>query len=373
MTRIADPGPIPISFRLAYDASDIHSDDVYSIQAAIVDGSSAWATAGGSLVITKGNPTSDIPLTLTYRPDLLKGAVTGDLTGVGIAPSAGSYGVAILVDLDTGATQGIQYLPTVTSVPAPFSVPFNPTTIDKNRDYVIQGAIVDPSTRWENETGVPAITKGNPLSGLQVVLAEAATPIEPSPGDADASRASAIILILLLIVAMVVCAYLIRRSRTQPPGGAAAAAAVAGGTAAEADAMAASGSEELAGLVGSAPPGAAAAAAVGDGSAAGTEAAAGTGAAAATEAAAGTAAAATEAAAGTEAAASEAPAAAEATAAPPLPMPVPSLRPRVRLRLNPRPPDRRREAPDRGARRVPRSRHDGGGDGGQHRPGAASR
>jgi hypothetical protein len=98
--------------------------------------------------------------------------VTGDLTGVGIAPSAGSYGVAVLVDVDTGATQGIQYLPTVTSVPAPFSVPFNPTTIDKNRDYVIQGAIVDSSTRWENETGV-RLSPGQPAVGPQVVLAGA--------------------------------------------------------------------------------------------------------------------------------------------------------------------------------------------------------
>ena len=195
------------------DASTIHSNDVYSVQAGIIDGTSAWATAGGSLVITNGNPTSGIPLALTYRPDLLKGAVTGDLTGVGIAPSAGSYGVAVLVDVDTGAAQGIQYLPTVTSVPAPFSVPFNPTTIDKNRDYVVQGAIVDSSTRWENETGVPAITKGNRCRP-QVVPAEA-------PAGRRRHRASrniALIVVLLLIAVMVAAAYLIRRSQTPPDG-----------------------------------------------------------------------------------------------------------------------------------------------------------
>jgi uncharacterized lipoprotein YbaY len=225
---MTNPGPIPISFRLAYDATKIDPNHTYSVQASIVDGTAAWATAGGSLVITKGNPTSDIPLTLTYRPNLLKGAVTGDLTGVGIAPSTGAYGVAVLVDPGNGSTLGIQYLPAVTAVPAAFSVPFDPTTIDQSADYVVQGAIVDGPARWTNTTGVPAITKGNPLSGLQVVLTSATPAPAPIPEEDSGSRIGSWLLLLILLGILIGSGYYIYRSRRPPPGPATAAAVAAG-------------------------------------------------------------------------------------------------------------------------------------------------
>ena len=260
VTRMSDPGSIPISFRLAYDATKIDPNHTYSVQAAIVDGTAAWATAGGSLVITKGNPTSGIPLTLTYRPNLLKGAVTGDLTGVGIAPSIGAYGVAVLVDPGNGATLGIQYLPTVATVPAPFSVPFDPTTIDQSADYVVQGAIVDGPAKWTNTTGVPAITKGNPLSGLQVVLTSATPAPAPVPEEDTGSRIGSWVLLLILLGVLIGTGYYIYRSRRPPPGPAAAAAVAAGSTTAEGEAA---GSDIVAGAIATdATAGAAAAAAV---------------------------------------------------------------------------------------------------------------
>src|SRR4029078_3703430 len=78
----------------------------YTLQATIVDGDNAWVTAHGVPVLTKGNP-SNVAITLTYRPDLLKGAVTGQVTAVGLTPTATAYSMTVLVDPATGESLGI--------------------------------------------------------------------------------------------------------------------------------------------------------------------------------------------------------------------------------------------------------------------------
>ncbi len=88
---------IPVSFSLDLGGAPIDPSATYTIQASIVDGENAWVTAHGIPVLTKGNP-SNVAITLSYRPDLLKGAVTGQITGVGVAPSATAYSMAVLVD-----------------------------------------------------------------------------------------------------------------------------------------------------------------------------------------------------------------------------------------------------------------------------------
>ena len=97
---------IPVSFSLDLGGATIDPSATYTIQASIVDGENAWVTAHGIPVLTKGNP-SNVAITLSYRPDLLKGAVTGQITGVGVAPSATAYSMAVLVDPATGNSLGI--------------------------------------------------------------------------------------------------------------------------------------------------------------------------------------------------------------------------------------------------------------------------
>ena len=97
---------IPVSFSLDIGDEPIDPSVTYTIQASIVDGENAWVTAHGIPVLTKGNP-SNVAITLSYRPDLLKGAVTGQITGVGVAPSATAYSMAVLVDPATGNSLGI--------------------------------------------------------------------------------------------------------------------------------------------------------------------------------------------------------------------------------------------------------------------------
>ena len=55
---IQTPGQKPIAFKVGYTKSQIDSNLVYSIEAAVLDGDKAWVTAAGTPVITKGNPTS---------------------------------------------------------------------------------------------------------------------------------------------------------------------------------------------------------------------------------------------------------------------------------------------------------------------------
>ena len=70
----------PIPFKLTFDSSAIDPAATYTVQAIIVDDQNSWASAHGTPVLTKGNP-SDVDITLAYRPDLVKGTVTGQVAG----------------------------------------------------------------------------------------------------------------------------------------------------------------------------------------------------------------------------------------------------------------------------------------------------
>ena len=171
--------PSPSRSRSTSAARTIDPSATYTIQASIVDGENAWVTANGIPVLTKGNP-SNVAITLSYRPDVLKGAVTGQITGVGVAPSATAYSMAVLVDPATGNSLGIDVRDVAAGLPVAFSVPYAITDIVPTNDYVVTAEVGDASTSWRNAAGVPVITKGNPKSGIQVVVTEVAVP-SPSP------------------------------------------------------------------------------------------------------------------------------------------------------------------------------------------------
>ena len=126
-------------------------------------------TAHGVPVLTKGNP-SNVAITLAYRPDLLKGAVTGQVTAVGLAPTATAYSMTVLVDPATGESLGIDVRNIGAGLPAAFSVPYAITDIQPNQDYVVTAEVGDEGQTWRNVAGVPVITNGNPKSGVQIVV-----------------------------------------------------------------------------------------------------------------------------------------------------------------------------------------------------------
>ncbi|MEO8230286.1 MAG: YbaY family lipoprotein [Chloroflexota bacterium] len=219
------PDSRPVAFRLVYDATLIDPNATYSVQAEIVDGAHAWATGRGTVVIPKTGSAARIELVLSYRPDLVKGEVTGSLTGADITPTEAAYAVAVLTDPPTGQSLGMDLLPTVGSIPVPFSIPFALSGIDPATDYLVGAQIVDPDWTWQNQAGVPVISRGNPISDVQVVvaLAAAAAPSPtPSPSLGQAPPApsgdigSGIVVLVLALITGAAGIVLYDRSRLDP-------------------------------------------------------------------------------------------------------------------------------------------------------------
>jgi len=221
-----DVTSVPVSFSLDLGSATIDPSSTYTLQATIVDGDNVWVTAHGVPVLTKGNP-SNVAITLAYRPDLLKGAVTGQVTAVGLAPTATAYSMTVLVDPATGESLGIDVRNIGAGLPAAFSVPYAITDIQPNQDYVVTAEVGDEGQTWRNVAGVPVITNGNPKSGVQIVVTPVAVAPSPSPsatpspapsaapapdrGRSDDSNLLGIIILIAVIAAL--AAFLIARGR----------------------------------------------------------------------------------------------------------------------------------------------------------------
>jgi uncharacterized lipoprotein YbaY len=221
-----DVTKVPFAFQLDFASSDIDPTVTYTVQAMIADGADAWVTSRGVPVLTKGNPTT-VSITLTYRPDVLKGAVAGQITAVGLQPSTDAYALAILVDPSTGESIGIDSRPVDNGLPAAFSVPYLITDIDPTNDYVVTAEIHDTTGSWRNAAGVPVITKGNPKTAIQVPVTQvlvasspspsptpAASPA-PAPASEDTGIGGVLTAIILVAVAGAIAAFFIIRGRNQ--------------------------------------------------------------------------------------------------------------------------------------------------------------
>ena len=219
---VDEPAQVPVPFLLDYSHVAIDQGVTYTLQATIVDGDRTWVTTTGTPVITKGNPTSGLTLALTYRPDVLKGDVTGSISGVDIQLGTEAFSAAVLLDLTTDTTVGIDVHLQPGQTPIRFAIPFDPAKIQQTTDYVVGAAIIDEPNRWENRQGVPVITKGNPISDVTVPVSAvvAATP-------ADDGR-SALVIVLLTLALLAVAVFIYQRSKASEAELAAAAAAAAG-------------------------------------------------------------------------------------------------------------------------------------------------
>ena len=229
-TQIVSPaGQVPIAFKITYDPATIDPAGVYTLQAGIFDGDLAWVTGKGIPVVTNGVE-SGVAIPLEYRPDVAKGQVTGSVTGVGISLASDAYSLAVIVDVDSGASLGVD-LTHPASLPAPFAIPFALSDIQSTGTYVVQAELTSGAQTWANAAGVPVITNGNPLSGVQVVVTAVAAPTPsptptaeptpaPSPPPAGGSRldGGALLLPLIIVAGLVVAGgVLLARSKDEPP------------------------------------------------------------------------------------------------------------------------------------------------------------
>ncbi|HKF84601.1 MAG TPA: YbaY family lipoprotein, partial [Candidatus Limnocylindrales bacterium] len=218
---IEDPGPQPIAFQLAYPFAAVSDDNQYQLFAGIVDGDSAWATPAGTAVPVPRREITGVQLKLEYRPDLLKGAVTGSITGTDLEPvtDPDSYGTSILIDTSTGATVGFQMITPIVAQPIPFSAPYDPSTIIPTTTYVARGSVWTGTTLWNTPTGVAVITNGNPKSGIVLTVVESSITTEEPSGIPDWLP----LLLLLAGIGLVVAILLVMRSRRttalEPPDG----------------------------------------------------------------------------------------------------------------------------------------------------------
>jgi uncharacterized lipoprotein YbaY len=226
-STLIDGGPQPVPFSLTYPFSAIKDGTDYRLYAGIVDGDLAWVTPIGVAVKVPQAELNDVVIPLQFRPDLLKAAVSGTITGVGLDPARDpeSYGTALVIRVDTGETIGFQLISPTGAAPVPFSVPYDPTTVDSAADYVARGSVWDGTALWNTNVGVPVITKGNAVSGVVLTVTAVPSPT-PTPTVAPTPAPSAEVteptssgpdtwLIALVVIGLVaVVGLLVLRSRS---------------------------------------------------------------------------------------------------------------------------------------------------------------
>ena len=236
---IPTPGQQPIAFSLGYATARIDPARAYTIRAAIIDGDNAWVSATGVAVITEGAPTSGVVVSLTYRPDLLLGEVTGTMTGIAGPLGDGASSVTMVVQPETGTVLGFDARPRPGATsPIPFSVPFNVADVDPEATYVVTSEVTDGDSSWESSTQPKVITDGNPFSGVVVPVAAVATPTPaprlhqarrrsasaaptPAPGEGEGGPPWWLLIVALVVIGGVVAFLLIRRNAEPPPDAAA--------------------------------------------------------------------------------------------------------------------------------------------------------
>jgi len=227
-TEFTDPGPQPVAWELAYPFSALEDGETYRLYAGIVDGDLAWVTPIGVPVQTGVALVEGVELPLAFRPDLLKGAVTGTINGVGLDSGSDpeAWGTASLVDLTSGETVGFQFIEPTGAAPVPYSIPYDPAAVNPNADYVVVGSIWDGTTQWLSTAGVPVLTKDNARTDVQLTVTAVAAPTPtatPAPtattapvAPADSGGGIGSILIVLLVIGGVIggAALVIRSRRT---------------------------------------------------------------------------------------------------------------------------------------------------------------
>ena len=184
--RIDNPGQQPIKFSVPLDMSVLVPTSDTFLYATLIDGKEAWTTADGIKVATNGAPSDNVQVPLTFRPDLIEGAVTGAAIDLPNDISSEAWAAVALLNTTDGKILGLQSGPIIPSTAAfPFDVPFLIANVDPGKTYVAVGNVFDGARTFRSD-GVPVITNGNPYQNviLHMVL------ITPSPAPTIAPTAT---------------------------------------------------------------------------------------------------------------------------------------------------------------------------------------
>ena len=73
----------------------------------------------------------------SYQSDLLKGQVTGEISGTDVTLAGTGFAAAVVFDETSQVAVGTTVVPAPTGVPIAFSVPFDPAEIDAAAEYVV--------------------------------------------------------------------------------------------------------------------------------------------------------------------------------------------------------------------------------------------
>lgn len=167
---------LPVAFELGYDAAAIDPNRDYIFDARIIDNNVlTYASSGGTPVLTKGAPVTDVMLNLNAMV-VNDAPPTGAISGVVTtdAPTQLDPNAVLYVDFRQAGTTG-DPLVTISETlagkqfPIPFEVSLAAATIDPNVDYVVGARILlGDQVLYASQTGVPVATKGNPMSDVVV-------------------------------------------------------------------------------------------------------------------------------------------------------------------------------------------------------------
>lgn len=169
----------PFSFAVPYDASAIDGRRNYFIHAEIKHsaGKYCFSSVEPVYVITHDRPTSDVDVMLRQVPvETRTAVVTGTVSyrervmlppdsvlTVRLQDVSRADAPAVILGEQIGTTGGKQ-------VPLPFSISYNPTSIDPRFSYSISARIEDGNgiLRFISDTNNPVITRENPSDNIEV-------------------------------------------------------------------------------------------------------------------------------------------------------------------------------------------------------------
>jgi uncharacterized lipoprotein YbaY len=167
----------PVAFEIGYDASTIDPNKAYILDARVIDNNElTFRAADGVPVLTQGSPVNDVEIPMVGEGTGSAGGGGGLLNGVITTdqPSVLDAAATWYVDLREAGTTGDPMV-TVSSVlggtqfPIPFEVPFNPASIDPNKNYVVGARILlGDQVLYASAVGVPVLTQGAPSTGVVV-------------------------------------------------------------------------------------------------------------------------------------------------------------------------------------------------------------
>jgi putative lipoprotein len=183
---------VPFPYALQYDPAQIDEKNTYAVRATIKDGDQLLFTSTQSYpVITKGAPTRGVEIVVepvASSAPAAESAVTGTVTY--LVRSALPPTAVIEVVLQDVSKMDVPAV-TISSqrieangqqVPFPYILKYDPAQIDEKNTYAVCATIKDgDQLLFTSTTAYPVITRGNPTSGVEII-------VEPVASSGPASQ-----------------------------------------------------------------------------------------------------------------------------------------------------------------------------------------